>query len=77
MTECYHSAVSGYKHVIEYFHPGFLLGITATPERMDNEDVYELFDKNIPYELRLGDTIINDLVVSFCYLPLLLVALKL
>ena len=44
---------------MNYFKPGFLLGITATPERMDNQDVFEMFDRNIPYELRLKDAIIN------------------
>ena len=67
MTECHHSAASSYKHIIEYFDPGFLLGITATPARMDNEDVFALFDRNVPYELRLKDAIINDLVVPFHY----------
>ena len=52
---------------MEYFNPGFMLGITATPDRMDNKDVYDLFDKNVPYELRLRDAIINDLVVPFHY----------
>ncbi len=67
IDEAHHSAASSYKHIIEYFHPGFLLGITATPERMDNEDVFALFDRNVPYELRLKDAIINDLVVPFHY----------
>ncbi len=43
------------------------MGLTATPDRMDNEDVYELFDTNVPFELRLRDAIINDLVVPFHY----------
>ena len=34
---------------------------------MDNQDVFELFDQNVPYELRLRDAIINDLVVPFKY----------
>ena len=34
---------------------------------MDNQDVFDLFDKNVPYELRLRDAIINDLVVPFHY----------
>lgn len=67
MTECHHGTSNSYKKIIEYFRPGFLLGITATPERMDNEDVFALFDKNVPFELRLRDAIINDLVVPFHY----------
>ena len=67
MDECHHAAADTYKKIMEYFNPGFMLGITATPDRMDNKDVYELFDKNVPYELRLRDAIINDLVVPFHY----------
>lgn len=67
IDECHHAAASTYKAIMNYFKPGFMLGITATPERMDNEDVFELFDRNVPYELRLRDAIINDLVVPFHY----------
>lgn len=67
IDECHHAAAESYKKIISYFEPEFLLGLTATPERMDNKDVLELFDKNVPYELRLRDAIINDLVVPFHY----------
>lgn len=67
IDECHHAAAETYKSIINYFEPEFLVGLTATPERMDNQDVFELFDKNIPYELRLRDAIINDLVVPFKY----------
>lgn len=67
LDECHHATADSYKKIIEYFEPEFLVGLTATPERMDNEDVFELFDSNVPYELRLRDAIINDLVVPFRY----------
>ncbi|MCR5349404.1 MAG: DUF3427 domain-containing protein, partial [Acholeplasmatales bacterium] len=67
MDECHHAAATSYKKIMEYFKPGFMLGITATPERMDNQDVFSMFDKNVPYELRLRDAIKNDLVVPFHY----------
>ena len=67
IDECHHATAKTYTDIINYFEPEFLLGLTATPERMDNEDVFELFDKNVPYELRLRDAIINDLVVPFKY----------
>lgn len=67
IDECHHSVASSYKKIIEYFKPEFLLGLTATPERMDNVDVFEMFDANVPFELRLKDAIINDLVVPFHY----------
>lgn len=67
IDECHHATAETYKKIIAYFEPEFLLGLTATPERMDNQDVFELFDQNVPYELRLRDAIINDLVVPFHY----------
>ena len=67
IDECHHAAAETYKKIINYFQPEFLLGITATPERMDGEDVFALFDENVPYELRLRDAIINGLVVPFKY----------
>jgi superfamily II DNA or RNA helicase/HKD family nuclease len=67
IDECHHAAAETYRKIISYFEPEFLLGLTATPERMDNQDIFDLFDKNVPYELRLRDAIINDLVVPFKY----------
>ncbi|SFO19969.1 PLD-like domain-containing protein [Pseudobutyrivibrio sp. JW11] len=67
MDECHHATAESYKKIINYFQPEFMVGLTATPERMDNEDVFELFDTNVPYELRLRDAIINELVVPFHY----------
>ena len=55
IDECHHAAADSYKKIIDYFEPEFLLGLTTTPERMDNQDVYELFGNNVPYELRLRD----------------------
>ncbi len=67
VDECHHATAETYRKIINYFTPEFLLGLTATPERMDHEDVFELFDQNVPYELRLRDAIINELVVPFKY----------
>ena len=65
--EVHHIVAEGGKKIFKYFEPEFLLGLTATPERMDNQDVFELFEQNVPFELRLRDAIINDLVVPFHY----------
>lgn len=67
IDECHHAVAETYRRIIDYFEPEFLLGLTATENRMDNKDVAELFDNNIPYELRLRDAIINDLIVPFHY----------
>ncbi len=65
--EVHHIVADSGMKIFDYFKPEFMLGLTATPERMDNKDVFGLFDQNIPYELRLRDAIINDLVVPFHY----------
>jgi len=67
IDECHHATADTYKKIINYFEAEFLLGLTATPERMDNQDVFDLFDTNVPYELRLRDAIINELIVPFKY----------
>ena len=67
LDEVHHAAASTYQKIINYFKPEFLLGLTATPDRMDNQDIYGLFDKNVPFDLPLRDAIINDLVVPFHY----------
>lgn len=67
IDECHHAVADTYQQIINYFEPEFLLGLTATENRMDNKDVVELFGNNIPYELRLRDAIINDLIVPFHY----------
>ena len=67
IDECHHAVADTYRQIIDYFEPEFLLGLTATENRMDNKDVVALFGNNIPYELRLRDAIINDLIVPFHY----------
>ncbi|MBQ3460708.1 MAG: DUF3427 domain-containing protein [Solobacterium sp.] len=65
--EVHHIVAESGQRIFQYFHPEFMLGLTATPERMDNKDIFGLFDQNIPFELRLRDAILNDLVVPFHY----------
>jgi len=67
IDEVHHAVASTYRKIINYFEPQFLLGLTATPERMDSESVVDLFERNVPYELRLRDALINNLVVPFKY----------
>lgn len=65
--EVHHVVAENGKRIFDYFEPEFILGLTATPERMDNQDIFNLFDQNVPFELRLRDAINNDLVVPFHY----------
>lgn len=65
--ECHHITNTTYEKILNYFTAAFLLGLTATPERMDKQDVFAIFNYVVPYELRLRDAINNDLVVPFKY----------
>lgn len=65
--EVHHIMADNGQRIFTYFKPSFLLGLTATPERMDNKDVQALFENNVPFELRLRDAILNKLVVPFHY----------
>ncbi|WP_042349312.1 DUF3427 domain-containing protein [Bacillus massiliigorillae] len=67
IDEFHHAEASTYLKIIEYFNPKFLLGITATPERMDGRDVLALCDHNIVYEIRLRDALEAKLLVPFHY----------
>ncbi len=67
LDEAHHSTANSYQKVIDYFTPRFLLGMTATPERTDKFNVFELFDYNIAYEIRLQQAMEEDLLCPFHY----------
>jgi superfamily II DNA or RNA helicase/HKD family nuclease len=67
IDEFHHAVADGYKKVLAYFEPKFLLGLTATPERLDNQDVFALCDYNVVYEVRLKEAINKGWLVPFRY----------
>ena len=67
IDEVHHGAARSYKKLLEYYKPKILLGLTATPERMDGEDITKFFDKKMAYELRLPEAIDNKLLCPFQY----------
>lgn len=67
VDEVHHGGAKSYQSVLNYFIPKFLLGMTATPERGDNFDIYKLFDNNIAYEIRLHDALKEELLSPFHY----------
>lgn len=67
IDEVHHGGAKTYQKILEYFTPKFLLGMTATPERSDNFDIYKLFDNNIAYEIRLHDALKENLLCPFHY----------
>lgn len=56
-----------YKKVLAYLQPKFLLGLTATPERSDGFNVFEFFDYNVPYEIRLNHALEENMLSPFHY----------
>jgi superfamily II DNA or RNA helicase len=67
IDEFHHAVADSYRNILNYFKPKFLLGLTATPERLDNKDVFVLCDYNIVYEARLKEVINKGWLVPFRY----------
>lgn len=67
IDETHRSGADSYLRLIEHFEPRFLLGMTATPERTDGNDIFRLFDHNIAYEIRLNKAMEEEMLCSFHY----------
>lgn len=69
--EAHHTAAGSYKKVMDYFRPKLTLGMTATPDKRDDNiegrNIYEIFDYNIAYEIRLQQAMEEDLLCPFHY----------
>ena len=67
IDEFHHAVAGNYKRIIDYFTPKFMLGLTATPERLDSRDVFALCDYNTVYEIRLKEAINKGFLSPFRY----------
>lgn len=67
LDECHRTGAGSYQKIINYFKPALLLGMSASPERTDDFDVYSLFDHNIASEIRLQQALENDMLCPFHY----------
>ena len=67
IDEFHHVVNDQYMRIVNYFRPQFLLGLTATPERMDGRNIYEICDYNVPYEISLTEAINKGMLVPFRY----------
>lgn len=67
VDEFHHAVTDQYRKIIDYFIPEFLLVLTATPERMDGRNIYEICDYHVPYEISLRDAINKGMLVPFHY----------
>lgn len=71
LDEAHHSSANTYQRVMEYFKPKLWLGMTATPDKRDDDiegnNIYEIFDHQIAYEIRLKQAMEEDLLCPFHY----------
>jgi superfamily II DNA or RNA helicase/phage repressor protein C with HTH and peptisase S24 domain len=67
IDESHRSGAESYQRLVSYFEPKFLLGMTATPERTDGNDIFSVFDHNIAYEIRLNRAMEEDMLSEFHY----------
>ena len=67
IDEVHRAGSKSYQKIFEYFQPDLWLGMSATPERTDDFDIYALFDHNIAYEIRLNQALEADLLCPFHY----------
>ena len=67
VDEVHHGQTPTYREVLTYFEPSFMLGMTATPDRTDRKDIFELFDYNKVYEIPLSEVIERGYLVPYTY----------
>ena len=67
VDEFHHAAAKSYQKLLSHFQPKILLGLTATPERMDGENILSYFDNHVAAEIRLSDAIEKRLLCPFHY----------
>ncbi len=71
IDEAHHSSANSYTKIMDHFTPLLWLGMTATPDKRDNQlngkNIYEIFQHQIAYEIRLQDAMEEDLLCPFHY----------
>lgn len=71
IDEAHHSSADSYKRIMDYFTPKLWLGMTATPDKRDDNlegrNIYEIFNHQIAYEIRLQNAMEEDLLCPFHY----------
>lgn len=70
VDEVHHIKAESYRPILKRFNPQILLGLTATPERMDGGDITEDFHNKIAAEIRLPEALNRKLLSPFQYFAL-------
>lgn len=67
VDEFHHAAAPSYQKLLAYYKPQILLGLTATPERMDGQNITDYFGGHTAAEIRLPEAIDKKLLCPFQY----------
>ena len=67
VDEFHHAAAPTYRRLLHHFRPGFLLGLTATPDRTDQSDILSLCDDNLVFVADLFTGIERGFLAPFSY----------
>ncbi len=67
IDEVHRAGAETYRRLLAKMAPTFLLGMTATPERTDDFSIFDLFDYNVAYEIRLQKALESNMLVPFNY----------
>lgn len=67
IDEVHRAGSNSYQRIMDHFSPALYLGMTASPDRLDDFNIYELFDNNIVQEIRLSQALEEDLLCPFHY----------
>jgi superfamily II DNA or RNA helicase len=67
VDETHHTAAPTYKKIFSYFKPKFILGLTATPDRMDKKDILPFYDNNVVFRIDQEEAIKMGYLVPFHY----------
>lgn len=70
VDEFHHAAATSYRRILDHFAPRYLLGMTATPERSDGQDVLNHCNRTVAYEVRLLEAVDRGWLIPFQYYAL-------
>lgn len=67
IDETHRAGAAGYRRILDYFKPDFVLGMTATPQRTDGYDIFELYNHVIAFQITLRDALSEEMLAPFHY----------
>ena len=68
IDEAHHTAAASYRRITDHFNPKFLLGLTATPDRLDEKDILQFFGNNLVFEMGQEEAIRQGYLAKLKYI---------